>query len=1488
MVKTYKRYLNNYLIFFIIINIIPIIINDTELEDLNLDYTHALTLMNGNIFILYKNGVIVYSHNLTTILHRNDFGGTELISSEKENNFTSIIQCYEGNQYIFALIYDKIYIFSSRGLYIFHKSITLLSDFSTKLQYIYYTFIYYKYEDSIYYFISAFRNNEDFVKFVKFEINIDEESFNINKEIFYNISDILSDSITCQITDFDNYTNILSCFYLVFEDYILTIKLSLFDPENEFVIINETQFTGGYTPKESFLIKSIIGLDKTKIICGLISSSSSTLRWFAFDFNVFQINSVQSTISCSSGTYLFNANYYYYINHYILSCKNDKGITFSIFGDFSDFQSLSTILMAQVNYANCSHFTNYDIIFFLYEGKYNIITNFLCEDKPSQIISFPNYVNFDNYDKPSDGPDSYTFIFNSSFSNIINPIQTTISTTIIKNIPTTIIKPIQTTIPTTIIKNIPTTIVKPIQTTIPTTIIKNIPTSIIKPIQTTIPTTIIKNIPTTIVKPIQTTIPTTIIKNIPTSIIKSIQTTIFTTNIKNIPTSIIKSIQTTIFTTNIKNIPTSIIKPILTSISSSNVKTTQFKTYTTIIEPVQTNLGTTIIKPKNTIISTNTSPTTTLKSIFSTNIFNPLYNANSTTMINNIEQFYSTIIINPITTSNINDITIKTNFITSNISSSTNLIYSSQIISDNNCPLKCLTCNHDSLRLNLCIKCNIYKEYYPSIVKGEVYVECYNQETKPSNYFFNKITKYYESCYRKCKTCENQGNEQINNCTLCKNNYIFRPDQINSSNCVIKCNYYYYISFGEYFCTENKQCPIEVRLLIRNKGRCVDNCKDDNEYIYQFNYECLKECPEDTIPDEDNICKLKDKKKCYLYSDSFLNVNYNDLESNNFNTLIKRYIIGFEDTDFHVDFYQTQNYTITIYKEMYCLKELGMNSTIIDFGECYEKIQKKYNLEGKSLLILISDFFNDKKLVNTLIYFFNPETGEKLPIDEICNEELFIIEKSLKYYPEINISQAKFFEDQNIDIFNTSDVFYNDLCCFFESPNGKDVPLKERILIFYPNVTLCDDSCNNIGVNLTSMKAICGCRLQEILHETHDAAKLTGLDFINILDSLSISVIKCFKTLFQYKYFINCYGGFISLLLIIIQTICVIIAGKISMVKIKKTTFSLVQNNSNLLYSKKILKYPPKKKIKTTMNYNYNLTSKNNKSANMINSSRSQKNLLFTKKKNLIQQLNINKKNSASTFNSNFKIKTLKKNSSLLPLNNEVNLREYLLTSMNDLDFNELKNRDNRSFWRMFLDKLILNQKIIDLIANNNWIIPKSIRVIFLIVMIDLYFVVNALFYNEDYIRDLYYSDEDETFFSFVPRSLNRIIYTFVVNWVLDFIISLLFPSENKIKKIIIRKRNNITEMKNKILISIKNIINNYWIFIIISYLLTVFSWYYMSCFNNVYPYLKIEWIKSSIFIFIVTQLIIISICFLFSLLRFISIKCKSERLYRISNYFFS
>ena len=373
------------------------------------------------------------------------------------------------------------------------------------------------------------------------------------------------------------------------------------------------------------------------------------------------------------------------------------------------------------------------------------------------------------------------------------------------------------------------------------------------------------------------------------------------------------------------------------------------------------------------------------------------------------------------------------------------------------------------------------------------------------------------------------------------------------------------------------------------------------------------------------------------------------------------------------------------------------------------------------------------------------------------------------------------------------------------------------------------------------------------------------------------------------------------MILIIAQSICVIITARISINKLRRTAFNLLGNYSILLRSQNLINNPIKKQFKRSNSLKLINDSKsviNSKSKTSLKSFKkplkSEKKILYSNRKRSQKSIaTINEKITNKKI-SNRKIKILKINNnkrinnSELYLIGDISIKEYLLTSMDELDFDELIEREKRPFCKMLFDRLLVHQMIIDLVFNNNWIIPKTIKIIFFIVMIDLYFVVNALFYNEAYIRDLYYLEEEETFFSFVPRSINRIIYTSLASTVLDFIISLIFTTENKIKKILIRKKNNRREMRNKVFISMKNIINNYWIFILISYILTIFSWYYISCFNNVYPYLKIEWIKSSIFILFVMQIIKILGCLLFTFLRYLSIKCKSEKLFRISNYFFS
>lgn len=74
---------------------------------------------------------------------------------------------------------------------------------------------------------------------------------------------------------------------------------------------------------------------------------------------------------------------------------------------------------------------------------------------------------------------------------------------------------------------------------------------------------------------------------------------------------------------------------------------------------------------------------------------------------------------------------------------------------------KCDLCNKESISKNLCIKCNNQKDYYylnnNLINSNDEFIDCVNNNTKPSNYYYDKETKEYKLCYESCLTCEYGG-----------------------------------------------------------------------------------------------------------------------------------------------------------------------------------------------------------------------------------------------------------------------------------------------------------------------------------------------------------------------------------------------------------------------------------------------------------------------------------------------------------------------------------------------------------------------------------------------------------------------------------------------------------------------------------------------------------------------------------------------------------
>ena len=100
------------------------------------------------------------------------------------------------------------------------------------------------------------------------------------------------------------------------------------------------------------------------------------------------------------------------------------------------------------------------------------------------------------------------------------------------------------------------------------------------------------------------------------------------------------------------------------------------------------------------------------------------------------------------------------------------------------------------------------------------------------------------------------------------------------------------------------------------------------------------------------------------------------------------------------------------------------------------------------------------------------------------------------------------------------------------------------------------------------------------------------------------------------------------------------------------------------------------------------------------------------------------------------------------------------------------------------------------------------------------------------------------------------------------------FVEEEKIKKIFRRNKEGDLKMRYELPENVKDIEKNF---------LTIICFIYISCFNVVYPNIKNEWIKSSIFILIFMQIINLAFTFIECTLRYIARKCNSEKRFRLS-----
>ena len=812
------------------------------------------------------------------------------------------------------------------------------------------------------------------------------------------------------------------------------------------------------------------------------------------------------------------------------------------------------------------------------------------------------------------------------------------------------------------------------------------------------------------------------------------------------------------------------------------------------------------------------------------------------------------------------------------------------------------------------------------------YSDCYDKNTVPTYFYFNSESNIYEECFESCKSCYGRGDQTDNNCSSCKENYIFKPGIKNTRNCVIKCNYYYYYSMiGKYFCTYNYHCPEKINLVIEDKNQCIYDCNIDDEYKYQYNGECLKKCPENSEPNSKNQCIDLNTEKCILTIKS-IKMKGLSINSSIIDEMVKTYANEFYYTNNHISQFVTNNFSILFFKNKSCLFEFNLNSSIIDYDECLSKIIEYYGIFYP--IVTVVDIIGKVNNPSTKYAFFNPINGVKLKTSFCKNTFIGVKKRIFSLYIK---DKYDWLSQQNIDFYNLNSPFYINICFHYKSYNNKDIILTDRIIEYFPNSTLCEDDCEYKGTNLSSLTVRCECKYNDInynlintnileddmIKQNRDELLNNMLKKIEKHTSIKNHVWSCYKNIIIFKYFISNIGGDFVIILFLIQIICFILLIyndylnkliKFILIvtnlyvnyrkrknKIRKNDYhqnnKMDSKNKNRIRDEKEktknnLKTTPEntkeKKYKKEKNNNFSklkkieMKEKVNISSSMDISKRTLENV-NKEPKNIENKKEINKrKNSIITLNSINYLYKLNNNGDNFT---EKDMKKYLSTSPDEMDFHNALIKDKSSFCVFLLNKIVKKQIIINTFFIKDETIPIYLKLFLFTLYIDLYFLGNAMIYSQEEIRMLYHLNHKEYLYYFIERFIAKIFICFTITNIINFVLELFLTEKQSIKTILKREKNNEKVLRNEINKLIKSIKIRYILFIIINLIIKVLSWFMIFCFNDAYPYTQYDWFLQSASIFIISQIISVAIAFIETCLRFFAIKYKIEGIFDLSKY---
>ena len=250
-------------------------------------------------------------------------------------------------------------------------------------------------------------------------------------------------------------------------------------------------------------------------------------------------------------------------------------------------------------------------------------------------------------------------------------------------------------------------------------------------------------------------------------------------------------------------------------------------------------------------------------------------------------------------------------------------------------------------------------------------------------------------------------------------------------------------------------------------------------------------------------------------------------------------------------------------------------STYVDISLCEEILRKELGIPQDEIFTILQieiDKMNEKALTSQVEYAIYNKKKEKLSLSH-CKDVKVKVNYEIKDQSVLNKTMIDYFSELGIDVFNSEDSFFTDLCYPFSISNS-DIILKDRVSDIYHNYSLCDNGCEYDSIDIDNNTVSCICPVKQKINMEVSQPVFTEMVQDTFKNS-NIGVIRCYNLVFDFSNKINNYGFMVFSFLIAFHIVFYIVFCINGIKYIMAFVYKEMEKNN---YIPKL--YHPKKKSK--------------------------------------------------------------------------------------------------------------------------------------------------------------------------------------------------------------------------------------------------------------------------------------------------------------------